>query len=221
LNRKTKRTLLEHFGRIGKALAAPVRLEILDVLTQAPRTVEVLANETHASVANTSRHLQVLRAAGLVEATRDGLFVTYRIASPRVTELTLALRAVAAERLGDLERARREYLGAPEPVTETSARELARRVKRGEVLLLDVRPAEEYATAHLPGAISVPVGELETALARLPRSKEMVAYCRGPYCAYASEAVRFLRARKYKATRLEEGVHEWRARGLPVEEAPP
>jgi DNA-binding transcriptional ArsR family regulator len=176
-----KTALLQQFARIGKAIAAPQRLELLDVLGHAPRTVEAIARLTGLSVANASQHLQVLRAAGLVEATKEGLFVSYRLASPRVGDFLEELRALAAERLADVERAKRDYLGAPEPQVEVTGQELLRRVKRGEVVLIDVRPAEEYAAAHLPGALSVPIDELQERLSELPRSKEIVSYSRGPY----------------------------------------
>jgi rhodanese-related sulfurtransferase/DNA-binding transcriptional ArsR family regulator len=217
-NRALKRDLFDQFARVGKALASAERLALLDVLAQAPRTVDALAKETGATVANASQHLQVLRAAGLVESDKEGLFVRYRLAGPRVATLVGSLRELAADRLADVERARRAYFGGDEPVVAMSRRELLRGVKRGEVVLLDVRPAEEYAAGHLPGAVSVPIEEIDRRLADLPRDVEIVAYCRGPYCAYASEAVRRLRKRRFKASRLEDGVHEWRAHGLPIDQ---
>ncbi|MEQ8727503.1 MAG: metalloregulator ArsR/SmtB family transcription factor [Sandaracinaceae bacterium] len=203
------------FARVGKALGHPTRLELLDLLAQAPRTVEALAVASDRSVASTSQHLQALWRAGLVAREKDGLYVTYRLTSDDVGALYHALRDVARAHVAEVELAARCFLveGADEPV---DADELHARMRDGKALLLDVRPPEEFAAAHLPGAISVPLEELEAHLASLPKRKEIVAYCRGPYCVLAVEAVRLLRSSGRKARRLEEGVREWGARGFPV-----
>jgi rhodanese-related sulfurtransferase len=169
------------------------------------------------SLANTSAHLQVLRAAGLVEATKQGLFVTYRLADRSVADLLLALRKVAETRLAEVSKITRDFLAENallEPLDEDALR---RKVRKGEVTLLDVRPAEEYDAAHIPGALSVPLPELAKRLSELPRKREVVAYCRGPYCVLAVEAVKLLRRKGFKALRLEEGILDWSALGLPVE----
>jgi rhodanese-related sulfurtransferase len=211
-----KKAVFLQLARIGKALAAPHRLELLDILSQGPRTVENLARETGMSVANTSQHLHVLRAAGLTEATKEGLFVSNRIAGQDVTDFYLALRRLAESRLAELHRISRDLLNDPTLVGPGERKTLVSRARRGEILLLDVRPPEEYAAAHLPYAVSIPLPELERRLARLPRTKEIIAYCRGPYCVLAVEAVQRLRARGFPAFRLDDGILEWRARGLPL-----
>jgi rhodanese-related sulfurtransferase len=206
----------EQFARVGKALASPRRLELLDLLGQGPRTVEELARQAGQSLPNTSHHLQVLRAARLVEAEREGLFVTYRLAAEEVGTLFAALRELAESRLAEVAQGRREFLesrGAMEPIERA---ELLDRVSRGEVTVLDVRPWEEYAAGHIPGAVSVPLGELAGYLDRLPRDREVVAYCRGPYCVLALDAVDLLSDHGFRATRLEDGVAEWRGAGLEV-----
>lgn len=203
---------------MGKALGNATRLELLDLLSQAPRTVESLAKACDASVASTSQHLQVLHRAGLVARDKEGLYVTYRLASDDVSRLYRTLRDVARAQLAEVELAARRFLdvGRDEPIGVEALRE---RLGRGEAILLDVRPPEEFAAAHLPGAINVPLPELEERLGELPEGEEIVAYCRGPYCVFAVEAVRRLRAAGRRASRLEEGVREWRERGLPVAEA--
>lgn len=214
--RRYKDAIYEQFARIGKALASPRRLELLDLLCQGPRTVEALSGEAGQSVANTSQHLRVLRAARLVEAEKSGLFVTYRLADGQVCSFFQALRELAESRLAEVERVTREFLeerGALEPVDR---RVLVERMRRAEVIVLDVRPREEYRAGHIPGAISVPLAELKRRLDTLPRDREIVAYCRGPYCVLAIEAVEVLRERGFRAHRLEDGVPEWRARGFEV-----
>ncbi len=219
-NRRFKDAIYEQFARIGKAVSSPRRLELLDLLCQCPRTVEALAKVTGQSLANTSQHLQVLRAARLVEAEKQGLYVTCRLADEGVSEFYRALHALAKSRLAEVESVAREFLekrGMTEPVDRE---ELLERVRRGEVTVLDVRPREEYEAGHIPGALSVPLREIETALARLPRDQEIVAYCRGPYCVLAIEVVGILRSRGFRAVRLEDGVPDWRARGFPVAVGP-
>jgi rhodanese-related sulfurtransferase len=215
-SRRFKDAIYEQFARIGKAVASSRRLEILDLLCQSPRTVEVLARAVDQSVANTSQHLQVLRRAQLVEAEREGVLVTYRLADEEVCDFFRSLRRLAESRLAEVERVTREFLekrGTMEPVNREV---LLDRVRRGEVIVLDVRPPEEYRAGHIPGAISVPLHQLNRRLSDLPRDREIVAYCRGPYCVLAIEAVELLRERGFEATRLEDGVPDWRARGFPV-----
>jgi rhodanese-related sulfurtransferase len=209
----------EQLARIGKSLASGPRLEILDLLCQGPRTVESVAAEVGQSVANTSHHLQALRRARLVEGERDGTHVVYRLADEDVCTFYRALRRLAESRLLEIRAVTREFLeerGALEPVDLEA---LITRVRKGEVTILDVRPTEEYDAGHIPGALSVPLGELKRRIRLLPRRREIVAYCRGPYCILAVEAVEVLRRRGFRAIRLEEGVPDWRARGLPVEVA--
>jgi rhodanese-related sulfurtransferase/DNA-binding transcriptional ArsR family regulator len=206
--RAEKTALFEAIAVMGKAFASPTRLELLDLLAQAPRTVEELARASEQSTANTSQHLQALHAAGLVARTREGTSVRYTLAGDEVLELCLALRATSASRLAEVERAARDYLG--EDVEAISRDELRRRMRRGEVVLIDVRPGEEYAAGHIEGARSIPIDELDARLTELPADREVVAYCRGPFCAYAHDAVRRLRDSGWKARRLEDGWPEWR-----------
>jgi len=216
LGREYKDSIYEQLGRIGKAVASPRRLELLDLLAQGPRTVEVLAREAGLGVANTSQHLGALRAAELVTAERQGTFVTYRLASVEVADFFRALRQLAESRLAEIERLTRDFLEARGVLEPVDRETLLGRVRRGEVTVLDVRPSEEYAAGHIPGALSVPLADLEQRLAELPRDREVVAYCRGPYCVLAVEAVRLLRAHGFRAVRLEDGVPDWRARGFDV-----
>lgn len=215
--RRFKTAIYEQFARVSKALGSGHRVELVELLTQGPRTVEALARLTDMSLANTSAHLQVLRAAGLVESTREGLFVTYRLAGPSVADLLLAVRKVAEARLAEVETITRDFLADNSQAEPIDEKALRARVRKGEVTLLDVRPPEEFASGHIPGALSVPLPELARQLATLPKRREVVAYCRGPYCVLAIEAVKQLRARGFKAVRLEEGVLDWAALGLPVE----
>lgn len=218
--RTHKDAIYEQLARVGKATSAPRRLELLDLLAQAPRTVESLADLTAMSVANTSQHLQVLLATGLVERTRDGLHVTYRLSSEHVLELCLRLRSVAEKHVAELARVKERFF-ADSDIRKLSAKELLEGVRRGRLILIDVRPVEEYAAAHIPGARSIPHDELKRRLAKLPKGRAIVAYCRGPYCVYAIEAVKLLRARGFQASRMDAGVPEWRASGLPVEMSQP
>lgn len=216
-HRQFKDRLYGQFARLGKAMASPYRLELLDLLAQGERTVESLATETGASMANISQHLQVLRNAGLVAGRKDGLFVYYRVADPAVLSLCGAIRTVAERQDAELDRIVREHFGdrsEPEPV---EMGELLRRARAGDVIVLDARPAPEYAAGHIPGALSVPVDDLKHRLKQLPKSKAYVAYCRGPYCIYADQAVEQLRAAGRRARRLAVGFPEWKVAGLPVE----
>jgi rhodanese-related sulfurtransferase/DNA-binding transcriptional ArsR family regulator len=215
--RQHKTQLYTVFARIGKALASPHRLELLDLLVQAPRTVEVLAREAGMSVANTSQHLQRLKQARLVTAERDGLYVRYRLADPAVARLWLELRAVAKQQLADVERALDAYRHRRHELEQITAEELRQRLNAGDAILLDVRPEEEYAAGHLPGAWSIPWDGLEERLDEVPRDKIVIAYCRGPYCVYADNALGILAERGWQVRRLEEGVAEWQAAGYLLE----
>jgi rhodanese-related sulfurtransferase len=216
-DRETKAALFDEFARVAKAMASGRRIELLDVLANGERTVEALAGEASLSVANTSQHLQVLRQAGLVATRREGTSIHYRLAGPEVLELWWALRTLAASRLAEIERLAAAYLGGRDGLEPVTRDELARRLQDGDrLVVLDVRPAAEHAAGHLPGAVSIPVGELRRRLAELPRDREVVAYCRGPYCAFAHEAVAVLREAGFSARRLEDGLPEWQAAGLAV-----
>lgn len=216
-HRRFKDALYEQLARIGKATSAPKRLELLDLLCQGPRTVEALAEEASSSVANVSQHLQVLRAAGLVAAEKQGLYVECRLADDAVGGFFLELRALATARLAEVERVTRDYFEARHAMEPVGGEELLRRVKAGAVTVLDVRPIEEFRAGHIPGALSIPVDELQARLKELPKGREIVAYCRGPYCVMAVEAVELLRKRGFKAQRMEQGVADWRARGWRLE----
>ena len=215
--RAFKNQLYEQFARIGKALASPHRLELLDVLAQCERTVEALAQETDMSVANASQHLQVLRAAHLVEVRRDGVSIYYRLADEGVFRMWQALRTVGEAQLAEIDRVVQTFLQDRTGLQPINAHELLKLLSDDQIILLDVRPAKEYEASHLPQARSMPVTELEARLAELPVDREIVAYCRGPYCVFADEAVALLRARGYQAHQLEQGVPEWRTLGLPIE----
>jgi rhodanese-related sulfurtransferase/predicted transcriptional regulator len=206
--RATKSGLFEAIALMGKGFASPVRLELLDLLAQAPRTVHELARASQQSTANASQHLQALQAAGLVNRSREGSSVRYAIAGDDVLALWLALRTASAARLAEVERAAREYLG--EEVEAVGREELLARLSRGEAVLVDVRPSEEYLAGHIVGARSIPIDALERRLAELPEDREVIAYCRGPFCAYASQAVRTLTRSGRRARRLEEGWPEWK-----------
>src|SRR5215208_269950 len=216
-DRAAKQALFDEFARVGKALASGRRIELLDVLANGERTVEGLARQSGLSVANASQHLQVLRQAGLVATRRDGTSIHYRLAAPEVFELWRSLRTLAANRLAEVERLAAAYLGARDVLEPVTRGELARRLEGGDdLVVLDVRPAAEHAAGHLPGAVSIPVGELRRRLAELPLDREVVAYCRGPYCAFAHEAVELLREEGFTARRLEDGLPEWQAASLAV-----
>ena len=215
-NRIFKDAIYEQFARIGKAVSSPKRLELLDLLCQGERTVEVLAKETGLTVANASQHLQVLRAARLVEAEKLGLFVTYRLADQAVCEFFRAMRLLAESRLAEVEQIKRRFLEGREGMEPVDRNALLKRVREGAVTVLDVRPVEEYRAGHIPGAISIPLKELERRMSKLPRDQEIVAYCRGPYCVLAIQAVEMLRSKGFNAVRLEEGIQDLRAMGFPI-----
>jgi rhodanese-related sulfurtransferase/DNA-binding transcriptional ArsR family regulator len=210
------RAVYDQFARVGKALSSGPRLELLDLLCQGPRTVEALAREAGLSVANTSHHLHVLLGCRLVAAEKRRVSITYRLADDQVCSFFQAFRRLAESRVLEIEEMTRRYLKDRGSMNLLYREDLVSQVRNGEVNLLDVRPGEEYRAGHIPGALSVPLDELEQRLAELPRDGEVVAYCRGPYCVLAVEAVRLLRRHGFNAVRLEEGVPEWRERGLPV-----
>ena len=216
-HRHFKDRLYGQFARIGKALSSPHRLEILELLAQGERTVDSLATEIGLSLANASQHLQALRQAALVERRKEGVYVSYRLADPAVIDLCTALRTVAEHRLADLERLVREHFGDRSDAEPVQMDELLKRACSENVVILDTRPTTEYAAGHIAGAISVPVDDLQQRLRQLPKRKEYVAYCRGPYCVYADRAVEILRSTGRRARRLLEGFPEWRAAGFPVE----
>jgi len=217
--RQFKDALFGEFARIGKALSSGRRLEVLEVLAQGERTVEELGAETGQTVANTSQHLQVLRHAQMVEARRDGNHIRYRLSDERIARLWLTLREVGETRLAEVERLVSTYLTDRDSLQAIDSQELQRRLREGSVLVLDVRPAVEFEAGHISGARSIPVEELKQRLRELPKARTVVAYCRGPYCVYADEAVALLRSRGFKAFRLEQGFPEWKLQGLPVESA--
>jgi rhodanese-related sulfurtransferase len=203
-------------ARIGKALASPKRLELLDLLGQAERTVEALAADTRMSLANTSQHLQVLQAARLVETTKKGRYVVYRLADALVGDFFRSFRMLARDRLAEVEQIRRRFFGEGDVVDPVDRETLLHRVRQKKVIVIDVRPANEFVTAHIAGALPIPLEQLKRRLSELPRNKEIVAYCRGPFCVLAKEAVELLRANGFQATRLEDSIQDWLASGLPV-----
>jgi len=215
--RQYKDAIYDQFARIGKAVASPKRLELLDLLCQGERTVEVLAREANLSMANTSQHLQVLRGAHLAEAEKRGLHVVYRIAEPKVADFFHTLRSLAETQLAEVDQLTRRFFAGKEGLEAVGRKTLLERVGAGMVAVLDVRPPEEYRAGHLPGALSIPLPELRRRLAELPRDREIVAYCRGPYCVLSVEAVEILRAEGFRAVRMEEGVQEWQQHGQNIE----
>jgi rhodanese-related sulfurtransferase len=215
--REAKNRIYEQFSRIGKAIASPHRLEIIELLAQGEKTVERLAGSLSVPLANASHHLQALRSARLVEARKEGTFVIYRLADPGVFELTRMIRILAERHLAEFDRIVQTYFNARDKLEPVGREKLLDLMRSGEIVLLDVRPAEEYRAGHIAGAVSVPVNDLERRLAELPADREVIAYCRGPYCIMAYDAVQRLRSHGRAARRLVEGFPEWRAAGLPVE----
>jgi rhodanese-related sulfurtransferase len=215
--RQVKDGLYEQFARIGKAAAHPKRIELLDLLCQGERSVEVLARAAALSVTNASAHLKVLREARLVETRREGTRVFYRLGSDSVCDMFFALRDLAAERYAEVEMIVRDHFEARDQLEPVTRKELLARTDDGSVLILDVRPPEEYQAGHIPGAISIPMAQLEERLGDLPSDAEIVAYCRGPYCVLAPQALDVLRHHGFKARRLQDGLPEWRHAGLPIE----
>jgi DNA-binding transcriptional ArsR family regulator len=212
-----KAALFDALASVAQALGSGRRAEIVDVLAQGERSVEDLAEEISQSVANTSQHLKVLSRAGLVRSRREGTRVFYRLASDRVSELWAAVRDVAVEHVAEVTVLADEYLGNRDPVEQLSAEELRERLSRGDVVVLDVRPDAEFRAGHIAGARPAPLPMLEDLAEKLPKRREIVAYCRGPYCVYADDAVRLLRRRGLKARRLDVGFPEWQRAGFPVE----
>jgi rhodanese-related sulfurtransferase len=219
IHRAFKDQLFEQFARIGKALANPHRLELLDLLAQGERNVEDLAQQAGMSVASTSQHLQALRAARFVEVRREGLYAYYRLADERVFGVWQALRDLGEARLAEIDHLVRTFLEDRDVLEAVGAEELLARLHDEGVLVLDVRPEEEYRAGHIPGARSVPLERLEDHLKHIPKDLEVIAYCRGPYCVFSDEAVALLRSRGYRAYRFAQGLPDWRAAGMPIETA--
>ncbi len=215
-SRSAKEGLYEQFARIGKAVGNPKRIELVDLLCQGERSVEVLAETASMGVTSTSAHLKVLRDARLVDTRREGTRVFYRLADDAVCEFFFSLRALASDRYAEVDQLMRDYFEARDELDPVGRSELLARVDDGDVIVLDVRPGEEYEAGHIPGAISVPLDELEQKLVSLPKDSEIVAYCRGPYCVLAPQALELLLSHGFRARRLEEGLPEWRQAGLPV-----
>ena len=214
--REVKDALYEQFARLGKAAGSPKRLEILDLLRQGERSVEVIADATGLGLSTASAHLQLLRQSRLVATRKEGTRVYYRIADESVSRFLTALQELARARLTEVEQTVRAYFAARDALDPIDREELQRRIEGGDVVVLDVRPAEEYAAGHIAGAVSVPLAQLKARLAELPPDRAVVAYCRGPYCLLAYQAVELLRANGREARRLVEGFPEWRAAGLPI-----
>jgi rhodanese-related sulfurtransferase len=217
VTREFKNQLHEQFARIGKAFSSPRRLEILDLLAQGEKPVEAIAEQTALSIKNASAHLRELRSARLVETRREGTYVFYRLAGDRVFRVLRQIQGLARERLAEVDDVARLYIEHRDELEPCDAEELRRRMRAGEVTVVDVRPEDEYRSGHLEGAISIPVQELERRIAELPRTREVIAYCRGPYCVYAAESVETLRNAGYRVRRMAEGLPDWKARGFPVE----
>lgn len=218
-NRAARGALFDAFASVAAALGSGRRAEIVDLLAQGERSVEEIASEVGQSVASTSHHLRLLARSGLARSRREGNRVFYRLASERVAELWAAVRDVAAHHVAEVTVLAGDYLGERDEVELLSATELDERLEQGKVVVLDVRPEAEYQAGHIAGAISVPLDRLASIAPGLPKRRQVVAYCRGPYCVYADEAVRMLRARGVRARRLDVGFPEWRRAGLPVEMA--
>lgn len=214
-----KRTMFEHFAAVARTLGSPHRLELLELLAQRPRSVEELGRLSGLTIANASQHLQQLRRAGLVDASRDGKRVVYRLADAEVIALLGSLRRFTERNVGAVEKVLNSYFRERDNLEPVSRKELLRRMRDGLITVLDTRPSEEFAAGHLPGALNVPLGELKRRLCELPSDHQIVAYCRGAYCVLSYETVAELRKRGFKAFRLEEGYPEWRAAGLPVEDS--
>ena len=216
-DRAAKEALFDEFARVAKALSSGRRAEIVDVLSNGDRSVESLARELHMTVANVSQHLQVLRRAGLVKGRREGTFIYYGLSAPEVVTFWKSLQEIAGSRIADVERLARAYLGEHDGIEAVTMEELKKRLRDKDVLVLDVRPPEEFDAGHIRGALSMPVAQLKRRLRELPKNKEIVAYCRGQYCSFAPEAVRYLTDKGYRAKLLREGLPDWASAGLPLE----
>ncbi|MEW6729947.1 MAG: metalloregulator ArsR/SmtB family transcription factor [Acidobacteriota bacterium] len=220
MNKKNfKSRLYRQFSKVGKALANPCRLELLDLLAQGEKTVEALAKEIAQSIANTSHHLQVLREACLVEGRKEGLYVYYRLTDTKVYQLNLLIHSLAEQQIADVDRLIKIYFNFPDRLEPIKRQDLLEKIRSGTVLVLDVRPDNEYRFGHIPGAVSIPLDRLEKTLQELPNSREVIAYCRGRYCVMSHQAVELMRTKGISARRLEDGFPEWRAAGLPIEVA--
>jgi rhodanese-related sulfurtransferase/DNA-binding transcriptional ArsR family regulator len=217
-SQRIKSVLYEQLARIGKSLSSPHRIEILDLLSQGEKSVEGLAAEIGLTVKNTSAHLRVLRGARLVESRKDAQFHFYRLSDEAVGAFVVALRDLAEKRLAEVREVSDAYFGGRERLTPVDRRKLLSRARKGEIVVLDVRPSSEYEAGHLPGARSVPLAELEKALGSIPKNREIVAYCRGPYCVLAEKAVELLRSKGYRATRIHDGIVDWKAAGFSLGE---
>jgi rhodanese-related sulfurtransferase/DNA-binding CsgD family transcriptional regulator len=215
-HRDFKDPLYTQFARVGHAVASPKRIELLDLLSQGEKTVEQLAEQADASVKNTSAHLRVLRQARLVETRRDGTYIHYRLAGDDVFRFLRDLQTLGRNRLAEVQQAANLYIDGRDELEPVTLKELRRRLRDADVTLIDVRPVEEYRAGHIPGALSIPVSQLKRRLPEIPRGREVVAYCRGPYCVYSVEAIEILRKNGYRARRSDEGLPDWRASGLPV-----
>jgi rhodanese-related sulfurtransferase/DNA-binding MarR family transcriptional regulator len=213
-HREFKDPLYTQFARIGHAVGSPTRIELLDLLSQGEKTVEQLAEQSNTSIKNTSAHLRILRQARLVETRRDGTYVYYRLAGVDVFRFLRELQTVARSRLAEVEGIARTYIDGRDDLEPVSFKDLRRRMRDGDITLIDVRPEGEYQAGHIPGALSIPIARLKRRLADIPRNREVVAYCRGPYCVYSVEAVGILRSHGYQARRAEEGLPDWQASGL-------
>jgi rhodanese-related sulfurtransferase len=215
-HRELKDPLYAHFARIGHAVASPVRIELLDLLAQGEKTVERLAEQSGAAIKNASAHLRVLRQARLVETRRAGTYVYYRLADGDVSRFVRDLQQLGRRRLAEVEYVARQYIDGRDALAPVTLAELRKLVREGGVTVVDVRPGDEYAAGHIPGAVSIPVPELKRRLRELPKRRQVIAYCRGPYCVFALEAVTMLRKNGFDARRSEEGLPGWRDAGLPV-----
>ena len=215
-HRDFKDPLYEQFARIGHAVASPKRIELLDLLSQGEKTVETLADQSATAVKNTSAHLRVLRQARLVETRRDATFVYYRLAADDVYRFVRDLESLGRSRLAEVEQVANLYIDGRDELEPVSIKELRRRMREGDITVIDVRPEQEYLAGHIPGALSIPVAQLKRRLGEIPKGNDVVAYCRGPYCVYSVEAVGILRKQGYRARRASEGLPHWRSSGLPV-----
>jgi rhodanese-related sulfurtransferase/DNA-binding transcriptional ArsR family regulator len=215
-HRELKEPLYAQFARIGHAVSSPKRLELLDLLSQGEKTVEALAEQSSTPLKNTSAHLRVLRQAHLVDTRRDGTYVYYRLATDDVVRFLRELQALARSRLAEVAQVAKLYIDDRDEMEPVSLGELRRRMRERDVTVIDVRPEEEFRAGHIPGALSIPVGELKRRLSEIPKKKEVVAYCRGPYCVYSVEAVGILRKHGYRARRADDGLPAWRASALPI-----
>ena len=215
-HRELKDPLYEQFARIGHAVASPKRIELLDLLSQSEKTVETLAQQSATAVKNTSAHLRVLRQARLVETRHSGTFVYYRLAGDDVFQFVRDLESLGRSRLAEVEQVASLYIDGRDELEPVSIKELRRRMREGDITVIDVRPEQEYLAGHIPGALSIPVAQLKRRLGEIPKRNDVVAYCRGPYCVYSVEAVGILRKQGYRARRASEGLPHWRSSGLPV-----